>query len=128
MISVGAAWIEESIPEELLGLERPEATSGESGSQIIGPWGNILAEAPTSEEEAIIIAAVSLEALTEAKLSCDIAGHYARPDVLQLHVNHRPLVPVVETDPVDRATVPGEFQVVGPNLADDQQDEGERAG
>jgi len=50
VISVGAAWIEESIPEELLGLERPEAMGGESGSQIIGPWGNILAFLEAVEE------------------------------------------------------------------------------
>ena len=33
------------------------------------------------------------------KVYADIAGHYSRPDVLQLYLNRRPLTRLVEPDP-----------------------------
>jgi nitrilase len=33
--------------------------------------------------------------ITRGKYDFDATGHYARPDIFQLHVNERPAVPVV---------------------------------
>lgn len=65
---------------------------GNSG--IIDPRGNIIA-GPV-EGEQILIADGSEEQIFAAKADCDVAGHYSRPDVFQLHVNRAPHRLVVE--------------------------------
>ena len=67
------------------------------GCRIIAPGGNVIAQAAV-DEETILIASVSLEAVLQAKAEIDVGGHYSRPDVLQLHVNRRPLERVVVSD------------------------------
>lgn len=62
-------------------------------SMIVGPLGEVLA-GPLVDEEGILTAEIDLELITEAKLDFDPAGHYARPDLFQLHVNTRPQPPV----------------------------------
>jgi predicted amidohydrolase len=125
VISAGAAWTEQAVPEDLIELEIPDYLQFEGGSCIIGPVGDILVDVPTKGEEAIITAEVSLEAVKREKLLRDIAGHYSRPDVLQLHINRRPLAPLVEPDSVDRSAAAGELQVVRPDSAGDHQDGGQ---
>ncbi|MFC1879057.1 carbon-nitrogen hydrolase family protein [Chloroflexota bacterium] len=75
----------------------------QGGSRIIAPGGDVIAQAAV-DEETILTASVSLEAVLEEKANIDIGGHYSRPDVLQLHVNRRPLERVVETSS-DRQSV-----------------------
>jgi nitrilase len=67
------------------------------GCRIIAPNGEVIAQAAVGEET-ILTASVSLEAVLMAKTDCDVGGHYSRPDVLQLHVNRRPLERVVIND------------------------------
>jgi hypothetical protein len=67
------------------------------GSRIIGPAGDVIAQAAVGEET-ILTASVSLEAVLQVKADIDIGGHYSRPDVLQLHVNRRTLDRVVVSD------------------------------
>lgn len=74
-----------SLPESL-GGDRVRANGG---SAIIGPNGEYLA-GPIYDKEEIIYATIDLEATIREKHSRDIAGHYARPDVLQLLVNAQP--------------------------------------
>ena len=128
VIAVGAAWTKETVPEDLIELGIPEGFRGEHGSCIIAPGGGILAEVPTTDEEAIITAEGSLEALTKAKLGCDIAGHYSRPDVLQLHLNRRPLARLVESDSVDRSVAAADIQAARCDSADDHKQEAENTG
>jgi hypothetical protein len=37
----------------------------------------------------------TLEAVYAAKVACDVGGHYSRPDLLQLHVNGRPIERII---------------------------------
>jgi nitrilase len=67
-----------------------DRSKAESGSCIIAPGGEIIATAPPNEET-ILTATVSLEAVLRCKARLDVGGHYSRPDVLKLLVNHRPL-------------------------------------
>lgn len=64
------------------------------GSCIIGPMGQVLA-GPNFDGEAILAADIDLDEIARGKYDLDVVGHYARPDVFQLHVNTRPARPVV---------------------------------
>ena len=57
-------------------------------SCIIDPRGEVIA-GPIAGED-ILIAEGSLELVRAAKASIDIAGHYSRPDLLQLSINSDP--------------------------------------
>ena len=67
------------------------------GSAIIAPGGNYLVE-PVTDQETIIYAEIDLESTIESKRWVDSAGHYARPDVFQLHWDKRPKPPLVIDD------------------------------
>jgi predicted amidohydrolase len=69
--------------------------NGDGGSCIIAPGGEVIATAP-AKEETILTASVSLEAVLQLKAVIDVGAHYSRPDVLQLHVNRRPLERIVD--------------------------------
>jgi nitrilase len=53
---------------------------------IVGPRGDILA-GPIVETEGILYADIDAAQLQLARHQFDVVGHYARPDVFQLHVN-----------------------------------------
>jgi nitrilase len=72
-------------------------------SSIIDPHGSIIAG--PAEGEQVLVADCSDEQIFAAKASCDVAGHYSRPDVFKLHVNRAPHRRVVEMQaPVDDTT------------------------
>ncbi len=70
------------------------ATGYPGESSIIDPWGEIIAG--PAESEQILLADCSEDQIFAAKAFCDVAGHYSRPDVFQLHVNRAPHRRVVE--------------------------------
>jgi predicted amidohydrolase len=59
------------------------------GSVIVSPFGEVLA-GPVYDREALLLADLDLGEVVRGKYDFDAAGHYARPDVLQLLVNGRP--------------------------------------
>lgn len=56
-------------------------TPGISGrASVIAPWGEVIAQAPTDEEQLLVVD-VDPEAVLIPKMFHDVAGHYNRPDL-----------------------------------------------
>lgn len=58
------------------------------GSCIVDPRGHYVTE-PVWDEEAVIYTELDMGLSISCKMEHDVAGHYARPDVLELNVNER---------------------------------------
>ena len=71
----------------------PEAVVTRGGSCIVDPFGNFLA-GPNTEDEVILTAEIDRGQIIRGKYDLDVVGHYARPDIFQLHVDERPKRPV----------------------------------
>jgi nitrilase len=71
----------------------PDQIVTAGGSCIVDPFGNFLA-GPNTESEAILIAEIDRAQIVRGKYDLDVVGHYARPDIFQLHVDERPKQPV----------------------------------
>lgn len=63
------------------------------GSAIVDPLGHVLA-GPLYDQEGILIADLDMAQVARSKFDFDVVGHYARPDVFQLTVNERPMLPL----------------------------------
>ena len=74
--------------------DEPGTVIMRGGSAIISPLGRVLA-GPLYEENGILTAEIDLGEIARSKYDFDVVGHYARPDVFQLHVNEKPARPVV---------------------------------
>lgn len=74
----------------------PEAVVTSGGSCIVDPFGNYLA-GPNREGEAILVGEIDRAQVVRGKFDLDVVGHYARPDIFQLHVDERPKHPVERT-------------------------------
>ncbi len=59
------------------------------GSAIISPLGEVLA-GPLYDQEGMLFADLDLAEIVRSRFDFDVAGHYARPDVLQLRVTPSP--------------------------------------
>ena len=79
-------------PDDLKDLkeldEQPEIMC-RGGSAIISPLGKVIA-GPLYNREDILFAELDLGAIARSKFDFDVVGHYARPDIFQLHVNENP--------------------------------------
>ena len=71
----------------------PDSVVNRGGSCIVDPFGNFLA-GPNMESEAILIAEIDRTQIVRGKFDLDVVGHYARPDIFQLHVDERLKQPV----------------------------------
>jgi len=71
----------------------PDAIMTRGGSCIVDPFGNFLA-GPNFEGEAILLTEIDRSQIVRGKYDLDVVGHYARPDIFQLHVDERPKQPV----------------------------------
>ncbi len=73
--------------------QRRLVTTAGGVSMIIGPGGDILAQADPEKPE-ILLADLDFEAIIPLKFAHDVAGHYNRFDILRLTVNGRVLDPM----------------------------------
>jgi predicted amidohydrolase len=69
----------------------------QGGSAVIGPDAAYVVE-PVFGKEELITAEIDLERVSEEKLTLDVAGHYARPDLFDLRVRRQPLRPFSPTE------------------------------
>ncbi len=72
----------------------PDTVLMRGGSAIIDPIGKVLA-GPLYGSEGILTAEVDLGEIARGKYDFDVVGHYARPDVFEMHVNEKATPPVV---------------------------------
>jgi nitrilase len=72
----------------------PDVIFSRGGSCIVDPFGNLVA-GPLFDEAGILYADVDVAETYAAKFDFDVVGHYARPDIFQLHVDERSHRPVV---------------------------------
>ena len=93
---------DEDTAERFRGL-RGSALAG--GSQVIDPFGEVVAALPADGSEGMLVAEIDLTRTAEAKTQADVAGHYARPDLFRLLVNRARAEPVTP-DP-DAFAAPG---------------------
>jgi nitrilase len=66
----------------------PDETLIRGGSCIVSPSGELLA-GPVYDAPAVLHADLDLDDIPRGKYDLDVCGHYARPDVFQLHVDER---------------------------------------
>lgn len=73
--------------------EFPHAKLAPTGgfAMIYGPDGGELAKPMARDEEGVLVADIDLRANGYAKQALDVVGHYARPDLLSLTVNSKPV-------------------------------------
>jgi nitrilase len=66
-------------------------------SVVIDPQGQIVA-GPLRREEGILYAEIDPARVASARRALDVSGHYARPDIFELHVRRTPAAPLYVTD------------------------------
>ena len=84
VISVAGLRLMEHVPERYRSLA---AFEHNGMSVIVDPWGEVIAG--PLEGEGILYADIDRERLLAAKIACDPAGHYSRPDLFELRVGGR---------------------------------------
>ena len=67
-------------------LENAPEILSTGGTCLAAPDGEWLI-APVGTEEKLVVAEINHQQVREERQNLDIAGHYSRPDVLQLKVN-----------------------------------------
>jgi nitrilase len=67
-------------------LENAPAILSTGGTCLAAPDGEWLIE-PLATEEKLVVAEIDHQRVREERQNLDVAGHYSRPDVLQLKVN-----------------------------------------
>jgi nitrilase len=84
----------DSLPGRATLYPSPDEWVNAGDSVIVAPNGKIAA-GPLHEAHGTVVADIDLALVGTARRTLDVVGHYARPDLFQLHVNNRALPPVV---------------------------------
>jgi nitrilase len=89
VLAAGALLRASALPPELQPhpdiVRHPDQWVMRGGSAVIGPDGRYVVE-PVYDEARTLVADLDLERLRGERMALDVAGHYARPDVLRLDV------------------------------------------
>lgn len=75
----------------------PDEWINEGDSVVIDPQGKLVA-GPMRREAGILYAEIEVARVAPARRTLDVSGHYARPDIFQLHVHNPPATPVRRVD------------------------------
>jgi len=86
--------IPDDFPEKLSLYPDAEEWVNPGDSVVIAPGGEIMA-GPMNKEVGILYHELDRESVSSAKRTLDVAGHYSRPDIFQLHVNTQAQSPCV---------------------------------
>lgn len=76
-----------------LAVQNGDAVLIDGGSMIVSPMGDVLA-GPDYDGELILTAEIDRNLIAGGKFDLDVVGHYARPDIFQLHLDEREQRPV----------------------------------
>jgi nitrilase len=71
----------------------PQEWVNPGDSVVVAPGGKVVA-GPLRREMGLLYADLDLQQVGAARRSLDVAGHYARPDIFEMHVDTRPAQPV----------------------------------
>ncbi|MCH9731176.1 MAG: carbon-nitrogen hydrolase family protein [Actinomycetia bacterium] len=82
---------------------RPPTPGANGGSCIVAPSGQFLVP-PAKDGEQILYADLDFGEIARWKFDFDVAGHYSRPDVFQLHVDTSPKPVITSTGPLGGAS------------------------
>lgn len=90
VISAREVMAAEHVPAKSPGIgEDPSRWDGVGGSAISAPSASYVVE-PLFGQEQLLVAEIDLDSITPVKYLLDNNGHYARPDVFQLHWDNLP--------------------------------------
>ncbi len=76
-----------SLPPHL--QETPDQYLLNGGSSVIGPDGAYLMEPQFDKEELLFVTIDDWQGLLRERMTLDVSGHYHRPDVFELKINHK---------------------------------------
>jgi len=89
--------IPDNFPEKNTLYSTDEQWINPGDSVIIAPGGEIVC-GPLSREKGILYHDIDLDKVASSRKNLDVAGHYARPELLQLKVNKKPQQSVIFED------------------------------
>jgi nitrilase len=84
----------DTLPGKAAMYPSPDEWVNGGDSVIVAPSGKVVA-GPLHESKDTVVADIDLAAAGTARRTLDVVGHYARPDLFQLHVNTQPSQPVI---------------------------------
>jgi nitrilase len=80
-------------PERAELFPDPDEWINSGDSVVVAPRGRLVA-GPMHAEVGLLMADIDVSEVAPAHRTLDVVGHYARPDIFQLHVNRQPQSPV----------------------------------
>jgi predicted amidohydrolase len=88
VLAAGSIMHGADMPEELKTDIKADKPVMRGGSCIIGPSGEYIVE-PVFDSETTLFADLDMRLLDKQRLTLDVSGHYARPDVFQLSIDRK---------------------------------------